>query len=187
MGAIYKNYKAGNVQHAIPGYSVRGWIIPLAWIDTFPVVVGNAVAGNRKTVDANFVLKAGKAAIEVYFAKDSVSGDGEYTGEELARRNRWIPKGSIPGDTPELLDMVEGLINDNFILLVEDANSCADGSNQLILFGSICDPVTVIGGGFKSGTLKSGRKQHDMEFETYSKLFFNGVLEVLDDETEVPA
>lgn len=185
MGAIYKNYKAGNIKNAIPGYSVLGYIIPVDWIDTFADVVGNAAAGDRVIIDGNHVLLAGKAAIEVYFVKESVSGDGDFTGETLAKRVQWKPKASIPGDTPELLDMLSGLVNKNFLLFIQDSQSCADGSTQLIQFGSKCDPCEVTGGGFKSGTNGNGRKQWDIEFDAYSKYFFNGVIQVLDDETEI--
>lgn len=185
MGAVYKNHKAGNVKNAIPGYAVLGYLIPVDWIDTYAENVGNAAAGDRVTIDGNHVLLAGKAAIELYFAKKSVSGDGGFVGEELAKRVQWTPKAIVPGDTPELLDMMQGLINKNFLLFVQDAQACNDGVAQLIQFGSKCDPCTITGGGFKSGTDGEGRKQWELEFEAYSKHFFNGVLQVLDDETEV--
>jgi hypothetical protein len=130
-------------------------------------------------------LLANKAAIELNFVKETVSGDGDFAGETLAKRIQWKPKASIPGDTPELLDMMNGLVNKRFILFVQDAQACADGVTQLIQFGSQCDPCEISGGGFKSGTNGTGRKQWDVEFEAYSKYFFNGVLQVLDDETEV--
>jgi hypothetical protein len=185
MGAIYKNYKAGDRKNTIPGYSVLGYIIPTDWIDTYAANDGNAAAGDRVSISANHILLAGKAAIEVHFVKESVSGDGDFVGETLAKRVQWKPKASIPGDTPELLDMMNGLVNKTFLLFYQDSQACADGSVSLIQFGSKCDPCEVAGGGFKSGTNGAGRKQWDVEFDAYSKYFFNGVIEVLDDATEI--
>jgi hypothetical protein len=185
MGAIYKNYKEGNIRNTIPGYGILGYIIPTDWIDTFAANDGNAAAGDRVTISANHILLAGKAAIQVYFAKETVSGDGDLVGEPLAKRMQWKPKASIPGDTPELLDMMEGLVNKNFLLFIQDSQACADGDLTMIQFGSKCDPCTITGGGFKSGTNGTGRKQHDIEFEAYNKSFFKGVIEVLDDATEI--
>jgi hypothetical protein len=50
MGAVYKNYKSGNMKNTIPGYGIIGYVIPVDWIDTFAQMLGNAAAGDRVTI-----------------------------------------------------------------------------------------------------------------------------------------
>jgi hypothetical protein len=185
MGAVYKNYKAGNVQNAQPGYTPNAFLLPVDWIDTFADVVGNAAAGDRVTIDDSHVALTGKGAIAVYCAPKTVSGDGDMVGETLAKRFQWKPKVVIPGDTAALLDMNLGLINKSFLLFVEDAANCANGVTQYIQFGCECDPCLVNAGSFKSGTVAEGRKQTEFEMEAYCKFFYNGTLTVLADSDEV--
>jgi hypothetical protein len=180
--AFYKNYKSNNIENAKPGYSPNAWLLPISWIQTEGQPVGNAAPGDRFTIDDAHVPITDHGAIAVYCPPKSVEGDGEMVGETLAKRLNWKPKIIIPGDGPVVADMIEGLLNESFILFVKDAEC---GVSQYIQFGCVCNPCTVAAGSFKSGNAGDGRKQTEFEMEAYTKYWYNGVLTELDDDAEV--
>lgn len=184
MGAFYKNYKQGNQINKQPGYSPNAFLLPIGWLQTEGQPVGNAAAGNRFTIDDNHIVLAGKGAIEVYCPPSTVEGDGEMVGEALAKRFNWKPKIILAGDGPIIQDMVEGLINESFMLFVKDAQC---GADQYVQFGCVCNPCTLSTGSFKSGNSGNGRKQYEFEMEAYTRYFYNGVLTILDDGAEIAA
>jgi hypothetical protein len=180
MGARYKNYKAENYKNTKPGYTRRAWLIPTKWIDTFAQVVGNAAAGNRFTIDESHVLLAGKGAVAVMCAPKTITAPGEISGPQLGKSFNWKPKIYIPGDSAELLDMTDGVINDDVLLFVEDIENCKNGVAAYVQFGSKCDPATTSAGSFQSGEVGGDTtKGYELEFETTSKYFYNGVIQEL--------
>jgi hypothetical protein len=186
MGAVYKNYGAGDAKNVKPGYTVKAFLLPVDWIQTEAEPVGNAAAGNRKTIDDSHIALAGKGAIEVYCAPKSIEAPGELTGADLGKFFLWKPKIIIPGDSAILWDMMDGMVNKRFLVFVEDANNCANGVQGYVQFGCECDPASVVEGSFASGTVGSdGRKQYELTFESFCKFFYNGVVPVLDDAAEI--
>jgi hypothetical protein len=179
MATIYKNIRKKDIKNAQPGYAANAWITPLDYINTFAGVVGNAAAGDSVTIDDSHVYATNKGSIAVYVVPKTTQGDGEMVGDPLARRYAWKPKIIIPGDSPELYEMVLNLLNEDFILHVKDAK-CE--TTQFIQFGCDCDPCQVDTAPFTGGTVGSGRKQYELNLLTYCKFFYNGVITELDDE-----
>lgn len=177
MGALYKNYKSGDVKNAEPGYSSNAFLTPISHLTTIqgPVVSDPAVLGESVTIGTSHVYADGKGSIAIYCPPKTVEGDGEMIGEDLAKNFQWKPKVIIAGDGPELLEMVLNLIKESFLLHVEDAKKCQNGGG-FIQFGSKCTPCIVAAGSFKSGTLANGRKQYEFELEAYDKYFYNGTI-----------
>lgn len=184
MSTLYKNYKKANATNVKPGYSKDAWILPLSWIDTYADVVGAAAVGDSKTIDGTHTLVTNKGAIKCYVVPKTVEGDGDAVGDQLAKTFAWKPKILIPGDNPQVCEMVENLLNEDFLLFIKDAQC---GSVQFIQFGCDCDPVNVDAASFKSGTIGNGRKQYELTGLTYCKYFYNGTLTDLDDEAEEAA
>lgn len=178
MSTLYKNLRKADVQNAPPGYSPNAFITPISWLDTIADAVGSAALGNAVTIDESHVWAIEKGAIAIYCVPKTTEGNGEMVGDLLARRYAWKPKILLPGDNPELYDMVLGLINEDFLLHIKDA-SC--GVNQYIQFGCNCDPVNVDTSTFTGGTTGEGRKQYEFNMLAYCKFFYNGVITELDD------
>ncbi|HEU4634344.1 MAG TPA: hypothetical protein VFS22_10180 [Flavisolibacter sp.] len=186
MGAVYKNYKTADYKNTIPGYSVKAWLLPVDWLQTEADVVGNAAAGNRKTIDETHIVMAGKGAIAVFAAPKTIDAPGELSGPQLGKSLLWKPKIYIPGDGPVLLDMIEGLVNKGVLLFIEDAANCKNGVSQYVQFGCGCDPATVEAGAFNSGVVGGDQlKGYELGFESFCKFFYNGVLTELDPEVEI--
>ncbi|MGN6293767.1 MAG: hypothetical protein ACTHMV_13570 [Chitinophagaceae bacterium] len=179
--AKYKNLRKSDITHAAPGYAANAFIIPLSWIDTFGEPVGDVNVGNSVTIDESHVLLANKGAIAVYCVPKTIEGNGELVGESLAKKYAWRPKIIIPGDNPVVLETVKNLINENFLLLVKDAECQSEGYIQ---FGCDCDPCEVDTSTFTSGTAGEGRKGYELNLLTYCKFFYNGIIQELDDEAE---
>ena len=178
----YKNYKQKDITNPFPGYSDEGFITPLDFVDVFPPTLGNAAMGNKNIINTDIVYKEGFGSIQIYFAPDSVEGDGELVGEKLAKRFQWKPKVIIVGEGPIVQELAENIMNTRFLLHVRTGECEGD---QFVQFGSKCTPCTVVEGSFKSGNLAGGRKQYEFTLETYKKYFYNGVIVPLDDDTEV--
>jgi hypothetical protein len=181
MATLYKNYKKADATHIKPGYGKDAWILPLSWIDTFAEAVGTAAVGNSVTIDDTHLLVTNKGAIKCYVVPKTIEGDGELTGDPLAKNYAWKPKIIFPGDNPQVYEMVKNLANEDFLLFVKDAEC---GSAQYIQYGCDCDPCQVDTGSFKSGVPGTGRKQHELTMLAYCKFFYNGVLTELDDDVE---
>jgi hypothetical protein len=175
MPPLYKNYKQADIKNAAPGYTNNAFITPMSHLDTIavPVISATPVLGESVTIGTSHTYATGKGSIAVYCAPKSIEAPGEMVGEDLAKRFVWKPKIIIVGDGPELLEMVNNLIQESFLLHIEDGMKCQNGGN-FIQFGSKCSPCVVATGTFVSGTLADGRKQYEFEVEAYDKYFYNG-------------
>lgn len=175
--ALYKNYKSGDVKNAEPGYSPNAFLTPMSHLDDVkqPVVSATPVLGEKKTIATSHTYATGKKSIEMYCVPKTIEGDGEMVGETLGKRFRWTPKLIIAGDGPEFLEMMENLLNESFLLHIEDGKKCENGGG-FVQFGSKCTPCTIVEGSFKSGTLGDGRKQFEFSIEAFDKFFYNGAL-----------
>ncbi|OLY92297.1 hypothetical protein SAMN05444008_11563 [Cnuella takakiae] len=180
MGSLYKNYKSGDVKNAAPGYGPNAFLTPVDYFTDLktPVISPTPVLGEAVTIATSHVYATGKKSIEVYCVPKTVSGDGEMSGEVLGKVFRWTPKIIVAGDGPELLEMMQNLLNGSFILHIEDVKKCETGSG-FVQFGSKCTPCTVVEGSFKSGTQGDGRKQFEFTLEAFDKYFYTGALEVM--------
>lgn len=186
MGAFYKNYGTKDYANTKPGYSRRAWLLPVSWVQTFAQIVGNAAAGNRFTIDDSHIVLAGKGAVAVMCAPKSITAPAELSGPSLGKSLNHKPKIYIPGDSAILLDMVDGVINDDVILFIEDIENCKSGSTSYLQYGSKCDPATVSSGTFASGEVGGDTtKGYELEFETTAKYFYNGAITELDPDVEI--
>lgn len=186
MGAFYKNYGSGDYQNTKPGYSRRAWLLPLSWIQTIAQNVGNAAAGDRFTIDDSHIPLVNKGAVAVMCSPKSIEAPADMIGPQLGKDFQYHPKIFIPGDTAALLDMVNGVLNDDVLLFIEDIENCKTGGTQYIQFGSKCDPCIVSAGTFASGQVGGDTlKGYELTFETTAKYFYNGVVTELDADVEV--
>lgn len=177
MGALYKNYKSGDIKNADPGYSTNAFLTPISYFTDIksPVVSDPALPGESVTIGVSHVYDLGKGSIAIYCPPKTIEGDGDMVGEDLARSIQWKPKIIIVGDGPQVLEMVLNLLKESFLLHVEDAKKCQNGGG-FIQFGSKCTPCIVAAGSFKSGTTGTGRKQYEFELEAFDKYFYNGAI-----------
>ncbi len=180
--AKYKNLQKKDTSNREPGYGKNAYLVPLSWLQTHGEPVGDAAVGDSVTIDESHVFLVNRGAIAIYVDPKTVQAAGEVVGELGSKKMAWRPQFTIPGDNPVVYEFVKNILNEEFILFYKEPDC---HSAQWIQFGCDCDPVQISAGDFASGTLAEGKKAYNMTGETYCKFFYNGVLQVLDNDVEV--
>lgn len=176
MAFDYKSYLRANVKNAEPGYSPEVWMAPLSEFLVLqePVLPGVA-AGDTVRITQAHTFAAGKGFVRFECAPDSVTGDGTLIGPKGAKRTRFNPQIILQGDSPEQLEMIKAMANENMIVILKDA-TCPGG--QLVQFGCDCTPVNVNEGQFTSSNTgdDQGQKAWTLTLQANCKYFYDAAV-----------
>ena len=170
----YKSLKRADAVLTEAGY-LKAWISPVADFTTMqePTLSNSPVIGEAYTIGADHAWTSGKEPIALYVKRETIEVAGESKGDKGSLRLTWKPKIFIKGDGPNILEVVNNLLNEEVILFVQDQCSPA----KYIQFGGKCIPTEVGKVANPSGTLGGGgSKGYEIELEAYSKFFYNGTL-----------
>ena len=168
------NYTREKVKNQKSGYRNRAWLAVVSTMTTISEPLPGSFGADAKTALTDHVFATGKGFMEVYCLPKSVEAPAESAGDTGAKHLNWKPKFFIPGDSPELQALVEeGLLNEDLVLLVEDA-TCPDGGVRQ--FGCDCTPLNVSDLKFESGNTGDGKKGWAVETETSCRYFYMGTI-----------
>lgn len=176
MAANYFNVTRANVGNQKPGLSHVGYIAPLSWFDDLEQPAGGGGAGDVTiSTDHTFLSSpTGLGFLKLYMLPKSGEETGETNGDPGALASVWKGKFIIPGDTPELQNLIENhLKNDDVIVLYLDAN---DASGAVYQHGSRRAPANIISVNKTSGVKGSGTKGWTLEIEAVDRYFYEGVI-----------
>lgn len=181
MAEKYFNYPRNQVANQKTGYTNKAWLAPKEWFTLIAEPIppyANPEDAVIITADHTFpLLPTPKGFIQVYCLPHTVEGDGEASGDAGAGQMNWKPKIFIPGDSPKLQTMVEQMINDDLILLVQDAN-CP--TSEILQFGCDCNPASRSESKFTSGTTQtSGRKGYEITLQSNCRFWYRGTITTL--------
>jgi len=170
----YKSLKRADAVLQETGY-LKAWISLKTDFTTLqePVLSGSPVIGEQYTIDDDHAWTTGKEPIALYIKADTLEATGESMGDKGSLRLKYKPKLFIKGDGPNILEVINNLLNEETILFVQDQCSPA----KFIQFGCDCLPSEVEKATFTSGTLGAGgSKGYELELTASCKYFYNGTL-----------
>lgn len=171
----YFHRKKDKVQNRETGYTNKMF---LASTDDFTLIAEPTAPftnpGDSKRITEDHTFPTTKGFIELYCAPDSVDAPAETAGDIGSKKPIYSPVGFLPGDGPDVQAMVEDLLNDDVILIAEDAN-CPDGPT--LQFGCKCKPARIDSANFTSGTTATdGRKGWMLTFKSGCRWFYEGTV-----------
>lgn len=138
-----------------------------------PVLSTTPLIGEQYTIGDDHEWTTGKEPISLYVKYDTLEAPGESMGDKGSLRMKYKPKLFIKGDGPNILEVVNNILNEESILFVQDQCSPA----KFIQFGCDCTPCEVEKGTFASGTVGAGgSKGYEIELTAICKFFYNGTL-----------
>ncbi len=174
MAGLYKTITSTDVdKSAQPGY-FKAWYSPLGDFTTLqvPSLSTPPAIGEKYTIATSHVWANGKSPIGLYIADSTAENDGDSLGDIECGRFHWKFKVMLLGDTPEIQEIMENMLNDRGVFFLQP-NMVADTFIQL---GNVISPGILDKGGFKSGNLKSGGKKWEINAQTFARNFYTGTV-----------
>lgn len=169
----YGTIRRANAPLTEPGY-IAAWISfpgDFTALQT-PTLSTPAVLGEAYTIGTSHTWTAGKEPIAILVKQDSIEGDGESVGDVGGGRMVYKPKLFIKGDGAQVLEITDNLLNDEYILFVQDSKDSA----TYIQYGDASLHCQTEKESFKSGTLLSGGKGTELTVRAFSKYFYTGTI-----------
>lgn len=176
MGNLYKKYGKADIKNKDGGYKARLLFAP---IDTFlvnalPVVGATPALGDTKKISADHTFGANDGFIELTGQINSATSKYTTVGNPGAYVVEHTFEIAIAGNSPELYEMLESLVNDECVYMLKDANCLSNPA--LEQFGDECLTAT-IKVDFDAKTTADGVKEHKITGSIRGhKYWYSGVL-----------
>ena len=156
-----------------PGF-INAWISFPANFTTMatPTLSTPAVIGEAYTISTSHTWTAGSEPIKLLVKQDSIEMESESVGDIGGARQVFKPKLFLKGDGPIIEEICANLLNDDFILFVEESID----SGIFLQFGNgdiRCETEKISG---KSGTLISGGKGRELQVRAFNKFYYKGTM-----------
>ncbi len=169
----YKTIARADAPLIEPGY-INAWIsFPADFATTaVPTLSTPAVIGEAYTIATSHTWSIGKEPIKLLVKQDSIEMESESVGDIGGARQVYKPKLFIKGDGPVVEEITANLLNDDFILFVEESVD----TGTFLQFGNAdirCETEKLSG---KSGTLISGGKGKELVVRSFNKFYYKGTL-----------
>lgn len=144
---------------AKPAYNLGGYtsfkFSPYQFIYDFPLIAAGAAA-------SAIVFTAGYTWHEGYATQETLSYTEEPQSDDGGQIYNITISGFVPGESPQLVDLVESMALDRYVLLIRDS------SGQLRLAGSAEAPLD-FSASFGSGAARQDLKGFNIKFSGQSK------------------
>ncbi len=130
--------------------------------------------GDKVTISGNHTFTSPKGWQEVFASPFSKTYEADILGDEDNKSIHAKVKIFIPGKKKEVAAFIKD--NPKFIVLVQNV-PCQDAEYYQV--GSKCAPAVIAAeGGFKSGTMKDGKKGYEITLECYQpcEIFYGGTV-----------
>jgi len=180
MPTNYFNGGRPEVKNEHPGHSQIVYVAPVRWFDTIADVVGTMGADAVSITDDHTFIAAGVnkepggGFIELYCTPNTVQSSGANSGDAGSLVAVYKKQMFLPGDAPEMQQMLEKLKNEDLIVLLQDpiSGKYTQYGNAIVQSHfDKCDPV--------SGGLNSGKKGWNLELSSPNRYFYNGAVTVM--------
>lgn len=157
-----------------PGASDILYIAPIGFLDDIKLPVNDGTPGSTKRITQSHVWLAGKGALQIQCKAKSVEPSADAQGEAGGQVMNHKAKIIIKGDSPEILEFIEQIINEDVIAWI-DSPIC--GTNQLVQLGSACTPAEITGFSMTPSTRSNGGfKQYEFTIQSADKAWYEGTL-----------
>lgn len=169
----YKTITRADAPLVEPGF-INAWISFPADFSTMatPTLSVPAVIGEAYTISTSHAWTAGKEPIKLLVKQESIEMESESVGDIGGARQVFKPKLFLKGDGPVVEEICANLLNDEFILFVEESLD----SGMYLQFGNAdirCETEKISG---KSGTLISGGKGRELQVRSFNKFYYRGTM-----------
>lgn len=149
------------VTNVKPGFT-KVWVAPRDFFATLEEPVGSGAPGVTMEIatEHTFAALKGWLPLAVKIGGAKLTGTGE--GEIGSRREKWTLEAKVSGLTSKQLEMFVNMLNEDMIVVMQDAQCPDAGVWQL---GCDCDPATM-NWNFDSGVSRgTNPKEHTVTFE----------------------
>ena len=170
----YKSIDSNNDTPYKGGGYLRAWLSLLTDFVAIekPILSNTPVIGEAYTINTTHEWKTAKEPIEIFIKKDSLECDSDTVGDIGGGSIVYKPKFIILGDGAVVDEIVFNILNEDFVVFVlEDAINTV-----YVQFGDKNYPCVVDKLSMKSGNIVGGGKGTCLEFRSFSKFFYKGII-----------
>jgi len=167
-----------------PGHSDVLYLAPAGWFDTIQSTLSDGTPGSTKRVTGTHTFNAGKGWLRTECKAKSIDPTGDAQGEAGGQVPSYKYKVIIKGDSPEILEFVEGILNEDLIAIF---NGPICGTDNFTQIGNECSKAQISGFAFRGGSRANGGfKEYEFVIESSEKVFYEGAItEYVDAENVV--
>jgi hypothetical protein len=157
-----------------PGHSDVLYVCPIANFTAIAGAVNDGTPGSTKLISATHTHPANKGFIKVQCKAKSIDPTADAQGEAGGQVPNFKYKVIIKGDSPEILEFVEQILNEDLIAIFNGPVCGVDNFTQL---GSECSPAQISGFAFRGGSRSNGGfKEYEFTIESSEKFFYEGTI-----------
>lgn len=149
-----------------PGMS-KILVAPKSYFASIKVPTAHAAAGDTKKITTTHTFQSGKGFIAFDgYVRQKGTGKGSTVGDIGSKTQKWEVTAMVAGMNAELLEFVEGGLNEDFIVLASDGCACGEDAVTYLQFGCESNPATLAADG-DLGTIEGGFKGNTLKFESF--------------------
>ena len=142
-------------------------VAPISYFSSIKTPTAHAAAGDSKEISTTHTFATGKGFIKFNgYVRPKGTGKGSTVGDQGSRTMKWEVSAAVAGLNSELLEFIEGGINEDFIVLAKDGCACGIDTSDYLQFGCENDPAQLMADG-DIGTVEGGFKGATLKFESY--------------------
>ena len=166
--------KSANPEFGSGGYKNEFLFAPLADFLSLkaPVISATPVLGEYKTIATAHTFTSPKGFISYAAKVHSATGKSATVGDDGAQEIEHTYEIEIIGDGPTMLEQMERLINEDTIILFQDAEC---GNSQYVQLGNAC-VVPTIKVDWDAKTTKDGKKVYKITAVCKKKYFYTATV-----------
>lgn len=130
--------------------------------------------GDSKKITTAHTFPVGKGFVEIKCKPKSIEPGGTANGEAGGQVPLYQYKCIVKGDSPQILEFLENMLNEDVIVLF---NSPECGVDSYVQIGSKCSSANVTGFTPRGGSRGAGGfKEYEFTFESTDKFFYSGTV-----------
>lgn len=176
MANKYANIKQSTTKGKSGGYKPALFFSPTAAIETWGRPIANPAAiGDKKKITTAHTFADGLTATKWQAKMHSVKFSSKMVGDPGAGELEHTATIVITGDSAEVTEMVEELMNDESVFWLKDAD-CIDNDSYIQL-GDDCNPAEVQPE-FDGKDTKAGQKEWTINIVSKKKQFYLAALPI---------
>lgn len=142
-------------------------VAPKSYFSSIKVPTAHTTAGESKEITSTHTFESGKGFIAFDgYVRQKGTGKGSTVGDIGSRTQKWEVTAMVAGMNSELLEFIEGGINEDFIVLASDGCMCGIDTSEYLQFGCENIPATLSADG-DLGTIEGGFKGNTLKFESF--------------------
>jgi hypothetical protein len=142
-------------------------VAPKSYFASIKAPTAHSTAGQSKEITTTHTFNSGKGFIAFDgYVRQKGTGKGSTVGDVGSKTMKYEISAPVAGMNSELLEFIEGGLNEDFIVLAADGCQCGIDGQEYLQFGCENNPA-ILSADSDLGTIEGGFKGNTLKFEAF--------------------